>query len=91
MITEQVTLIMSTVKNLVPRVSGFLSNRDFEAGLVVRARAAEVSMVLNGSENGLLVRGDGGYECNGDGGDVQCQNLELEELANGVINTTMKA
>ena len=82
---------MSMVKSLVLRVSGFLSNRDFEAGLVVRARVAKVSMMLNGSENGLLVRGDGGYKCNDNGGDVQCRNLELEELANGVINTTTKA
>ena len=37
---------------------------------------------LNGSENGLLVRGDGGYEGNDDGSDV-CQNPQLEELANG--------
>ena len=50
---EQVTLIISTVKSLVPQVSGFLSNRDFEAGLVVRARVAKVSMMARTWSRGM--------------------------------------
>ena len=60
---KRVTLIVSTMKSLVPWVSGFLSNRDFEAGSVARVRAVKVRM------DSFPVRGDGGYEGN-DGSDV---------------------
>ena len=40
---------------------------------------------MNGSEDGLLVRGDGGYEGGDDGSDV-CRDLELEEVVNGVVD-----
>ena len=43
---ERVTLVVSTMKSLVQRVSGFLSNRDFEAGSVARVRAAKVSTMM---------------------------------------------
>jgi hypothetical protein len=43
---------------------------------------------LNCSEDGLLLgRTDGGYEGDDDGGDVR-RDLELKELANGVVNAT---
>lgn len=37
--------IVSMVESLVPRVSGFPSNRDIDAGSVAKARVAEVSLV----------------------------------------------
>ena len=40
------TLTMPAVKSPVSRVSGFLSNREIDAGSVARARAAKVSMMV---------------------------------------------
>jgi hypothetical protein len=42
----RIILIMLAVKSRAPRVSGFLSNRDSEAGSVARARAAKVSIMM---------------------------------------------
>ena len=76
---KQVTLIVSTMKSLVPRVSGFLSNRDFEAGSVARVRAVKVrtdSSPLEETADTKVMTAV-----------MFVEIWELEELANGIIDT----
>ena len=72
-------------------MSSFLSNRASEAGSVVRARGKGIHddidpQQLDRSKDGLLIgRSDSRDKSDDDGSDVG-QDLELQELVDGVVN-----
>ena len=82
-----VTLIISAVNSRVPWISSFLSNRYSEAGSVMRARAAKVSMILIQSSWTVLGRNDGQCEGGGAGGDIS-RVLGLGGDTNSIAGTT---